>query len=64
MKRALGLVALTGCATLFAGSTAVPVATNPPGAIVYVNGVPTGQTPTMINLESNRPANIQIRGHY
>ena len=51
---------VTGCATLFAGSSTVPVVTNPPGAFVYVNGVPVGQTPTAINLEPDRPGNIQI----
>jgi hypothetical protein len=53
-------IALTGCATLFGGSSHVPVVTNPPGAFVYVNGVPVGQTPTAINLEPDRPANVQI----
>lgn len=53
-------LALGGCATLFSGSTQVPVATNPPGAAVYVNGMIAGQTPTMIQLDPQRPANIQI----
>jgi PEGA domain len=51
---------MTGCATLFAGSSAVPVVTNPPGAFVYVNGVPVGQTPTAIVLNPEAPANVQI----
>lgn len=54
------IVAMTGCATLFAGSSQVPVITNPPGAFVYVNGQPVGQTPTAINLDPDRPGNIQI----
>jgi hypothetical protein len=53
-------VALTGCATLFGGSSTVPVVTNPPGAFVYLNGQPVGQTPTAINLEPDHLANIQI----
>lgn len=53
-------LALTGCATLFGGSTTVPVASNPPGAGVYVNGQLVAQTPTIIELDSSRPANIQI----
>jgi hypothetical protein len=63
MERLLSMLlilSVTGCATLFAGSSTVPVVTNPPGAFVYVNGAPVGQTPTAINLEPDRPANIQI----
>jgi hypothetical protein len=56
----LAALALTGCATLFAGSATVPVVTNPPGAFVYLNGQPVGQTPTVVVLEGDRPANIQI----
>jgi hypothetical protein len=51
---------LTGCATLFAGSSQVPIATNPPGAGVYVNGHLVAQTPAVIPLDPNRPAHIQI----
>jgi len=54
------ILSVTGCATLFAGSATVPVVTNPPGAFVYINGQPVGQTPTAIALEPDRPANIQI----
>src|SRR4051812_2213747 len=55
------VMALSGCATLFASKTTqLPVATNPPGAIVYINGAPVGQTPTIVELEGKRPANIQI----
>ena len=54
------ILSVTGCATLFAGSSTVPVVTNPPGAFVYLNGIPVGQTPTAINLEPDRPGNIQI----
>ena len=51
----------SGCASIFANHTPViPVATNPPGAVVYVNGVPAGQTPTVVQLDSRQPANIQI----
>jgi hypothetical protein len=54
------VLSITGCATLFSGSSQVPVVTNPPGAFVYINGQPVGQTPTAIQLEPDRPANIQI----
>jgi len=61
MKLALCALALTGCATLFAGGPDyVPVSTNPPGAWVYYNGQPVGQTPTTVLLERGRPAQIQI----
>ncbi len=61
MKLPLATLALTGCATLFAsGPDYVPVATNPPGAWVYLNGVAIGQTPTTLRLERGHPAQIQI----
>ncbi|HET9987324.1 MAG TPA: PEGA domain-containing protein [Kofleriaceae bacterium] len=58
---ALALSVVSGCATLFGGGPDyVPVSTNPPGAWVYYNGQPVGQTPTMVLLERGRPAQIQI----
>jgi hypothetical protein len=52
---------LTGCATLFAGGPdRVPVLTNPPGAYVYLNGIPVGQTPMELALARGRDAYIQI----
>jgi hypothetical protein len=52
---------LTGCATLFAsGPDRVPVMTNPPGAYVYLNGRPVGQTPMQLMLDRDADANIQI----
>jgi hypothetical protein len=54
------VIALAGCATLFGGSSQIPVATNPPGAGVYINGALVAQTPTVIELDSSRPAHIQI----
>jgi hypothetical protein len=54
-------VVSAGCATLFAGGAApVPVQTNPPGAVVYLNGQAVGQTPTMVVLDRTQPANLQI----
>jgi hypothetical protein len=50
----LGLVvlAISGCATIMAGGPDhVPVATNPPGATVFVDNVPVGQTPMMVALD-------------
>ncbi len=57
---AITIATFTGCATLFAGPSTVPVVTNPPGAYVYVNGQPVGQTPTAIDLDPDQPGNIQI----
>ncbi|MEO6776316.1 MAG: PEGA domain-containing protein [Kofleriaceae bacterium] len=55
------LSVVSGCATLFAGGPDyVPVSTNPPGAWVYYNGQPVGQTPMTVALERGRPAQIQI----
>jgi PEGA domain len=61
MIKFLFVLMLTGCATLFAsGPDYVPVSTNPPGAWVYYDGAPVGQTPTVVRLERGRPAQIQI----
>jgi hypothetical protein len=61
IKLAICALCLSGCATLFAGGPDyVPVSTNPPGAWVYYNGQPVGQTPTTVLLERGRPAQIQI----
>ena len=41
----------TGCATIIKGSTAkVSIGTSPPGATVYVNGNPVGNSPLMVSL--------------
>lgn len=54
-------IGLGGCATLFAsGPDRVPVATNPPGAYVYLNGVFVGQSPTVVSMDRDRPGQIQI----
>lgn len=46
---------LQGCATMMAGGPdQIPVLTNPPGATVYVDNVPVGQTPTTILLDRSR----------
>jgi hypothetical protein len=48
-------VAASGCATIFAGGPDhVPIATNPPGATVFVDNVPVGQTPVMVTLDRQR----------
>lgn len=46
------LLAFTGCATIMAGGPDhIPVSTNPPGATVFVDNVPVGQTPVMVALD-------------
>ena len=53
----LGLLifAVSGCATIMAGGPDhIPVATNPPGATVFVDNVPVGQTPMMVTLDRAR----------
>ncbi len=48
----LTLAASTGCATIMAGGPdQVPIQTNPPGATVFLNGRPIGQTPIVAALD-------------
>jgi hypothetical protein len=56
------VIALGGCATIFSrGPDEVPIATNPPGAYVYVNGQVVGQTPMTVELDRrNDDAQIQV----
>src|SRR5215510_11551864 len=47
--------AVAGCATIMAGGPdRVPVATNPPGATVFVDNVPVGTTPMIATLDRKR----------
>lgn len=51
---------LGGCATIINGTTqTIPVATEPPGAEVYVDGTIKGHTP--VNLQLNRKESYQVR---
>src|SRR5690242_20656053 len=53
------LVALPGCATLFApGPDHVPITTNPPGATVFLDNMPIGATPIMVTLDRERSAGV------
>ncbi|HEY0476278.1 MAG TPA: PEGA domain-containing protein [Kofleriaceae bacterium] len=40
------------------GPDRIPVTTNPPGATVFVDNMPVGQTPTMITLDRGRNSGI------
>jgi PEGA domain len=53
------LLAFTGCATIMAGGPdRFPITTNPPGATVFVDNVPVGQTPTMVTLDRERSGGV------
>ena len=61
---ALATLCLAGCATVFAGGPDnVPIATNPPGAYVYVNGQLIGQTPVVAHLDRHYDS-ADIRIYY
>src|SRR5690348_6824274 len=59
-------VLLGGCATIMAGGPDhVPVATNPPGATVFVDNMPVGTTPMVVTLNrehSNGVIRIEMAG--
>lgn len=53
---------LTGCATLFKGSTQeVNFNSNPAKAQVLINGVSMGETPCALRLEVNKTYTIEIK---
>ena len=56
------LLSTTACATIVAGGPdRIPVASNPPGAAVIVDGVQVGVTPTEVTLDRTRGGgNIRI----
>lgn len=60
---AVGVVALlvSGCATIVApGPDLVPISSKPPGAMVYVDGVPVGVTPVTVPLKRSGSGQIRI----
>jgi len=58
---ALSLMATTGCATLTGSSTEMlSVVSNPAGAEVRVNGMPTGRTPTQVEVDKKRTPTIEV----
>ncbi len=53
---------LSGCATLFHGSTdKIDFSSDPAGAKVYVNGQLMGNTPLQLNLQSKHSYTIEFR---
>ncbi len=59
----LALIATaTGCATAVYGTSEdIPVASEPPGASVVVDGKPVGETPLTVKLRRNDSHDIQIQ---
>lgn len=59
---AIVVLILSGCATLFHGSTdGVNFSSDPQGAKVYVNGDLLGTTPFALNLKSNKTYTIEFK---
>ena len=57
----IGLMVLSGCATIVRGKLQpLPVNSHPAGATVYVNGVNWGQTPMTLDLRRSREYEIII----
>lgn len=57
----LSLLSLQGCATLFAGTPEVSMATNPTAAEVYVDGEYVGDTPLSLELDPKKVKSITFR---
>lgn len=50
----LALFSLSGCATIFSGTTQiVRIESSPPGALVEINGVSHGTTPATVPMKKN-----------
>jgi hypothetical protein len=59
---ALGLVLLTGCATILqSGPDCVPVRSEPEGARVYLDGMPVGTTPMMVSINRKDEGVIEVK---
>src|SRR5688572_8527217 len=57
----LTAAALGGCATLWedsGGLQAVPVTSDPPGAVVRINGEVVGTTPLTVSVQSWKPHDV------
>lgn len=53
------LLVFSGCATIMAGGPdRIPVSTNPPGATVFVDNIPVGQTPVMVTLDRQHSSGV------
>ena len=58
------LLLLTSCATILTGSSRkVLLESNPSGAVVYVNGMERGITPTLIKLKADDRLDFRLRDY-
>lgn len=58
------LLLLTSCATILTGSSRkVLLESNPSGAVVYVNGMERGITPTLIKLKADDSLDFRLRDY-
>lgn len=56
------LLALSGCATVFRGEHRnLNIASEPDGALVFINGMYYGRTPLRLELRPNQPYTIEFR---
>jgi hypothetical protein len=64
MVSSLSLLLLTSCATILTGSSRkVLLESNPSGAVVYVNGMERGITPTLIKLKADDRLDFRLRDY-
>lgn len=64
MVSSLSLLLLTSCATILTGSSRkVLLESNPSGAVVYVNGMERGTTPTLIKLKADDRLDFRLRDY-
>lgn len=59
---AVALLVAPGCATIVQGEhQSVPIDTNPSGAVVLVDGIEMGQTPTVLSLDRDEEHEVVLR---
>lgn len=59
---AIGIVLISGCATVFKGSNqSVMFNSEPEGAQIIVDGIPMGQTPQSLSLKKNKYKNVTFK---
>ena len=59
---AVALLITPGCATIVQGEhQSIPVDTDPSGAVVLVNGIEVGQTPTVLSLDRDQEHEVVLQ---